>query len=112
MLDNPFAGQGGGFGGQSASGGQGGFRWEDIKDQFGDGEAMAMVVSASMIFFRHLAVVHVARPTGRQVANRNRAALIDLAVVLGRKIAKGKISMQRLRLIWPQSIMVMITALN
>ncbi len=39
MLDNPFAGQGGGFGGQSASGGQGGFRWEDIKDQFGDGEA-------------------------------------------------------------------------
>ena len=43
MLDNPFAGQGGaggfgGFGGQSA-GGQGGFRWEDIKDQFGEGEA-------------------------------------------------------------------------
>lgn len=39
MLDNPFAGQGGGFSGQSASGGQGGYRWEDIKDQFGDGEA-------------------------------------------------------------------------
>ncbi|MDN6307199.1 DnaJ C-terminal domain-containing protein [Psychrobacter sp.] len=44
MLDNPFAGQAGagGFGGQSAGGGQGGqsgFRWEDIKDQFGDGEA-------------------------------------------------------------------------
>lgn len=39
MLDNPFAGQGGGFSGQSAGGGQGGFRWEDIKDQFGDGEA-------------------------------------------------------------------------
>ena len=43
MLDNPFAGQGGaggfgGFDGQSA-GGQGGFRWEDIKDQFGDGQA-------------------------------------------------------------------------
>ncbi|WP_435949980.1 DnaJ C-terminal domain-containing protein [Psychrobacter sp. DM8] len=43
MLDNPFASQGGaggfgGFGGQSA-GAQGGFRWEDIKDQFGDGEA-------------------------------------------------------------------------
>lgn len=43
MLNNPFAGQGGaggfgGFGGQSA-GGQGGFRWEDIKDQFGEGEA-------------------------------------------------------------------------
>ena len=43
MLDNPFAGAGaaggfGGFGGQSA-GGQGGFRWEDIKDQFGEGEA-------------------------------------------------------------------------
>lgn len=43
MLDNPFAGQAGaggfgGFGGQSA-GAQGGFRWEDIKDQFGDGEA-------------------------------------------------------------------------
>ena len=43
MLDNPFAGQGGaggfgGFGGQSA-GGQSGFRWEDIKDQFGDGQA-------------------------------------------------------------------------
>lgn len=41
MLDNPFAGQGaggfGGFGGQG--GGQGGFRWEDIKSQFGDGEA-------------------------------------------------------------------------
>lgn len=43
MLDNPFAGAGGaggfgGFGGQSA-GGQGGFRWEDIKDQFGEGQA-------------------------------------------------------------------------
>ena len=43
MLDNPFAGQGGaggfgGFDGQSA-GGQGSFRWEDIKDQFGDGQA-------------------------------------------------------------------------
>src|SRR5690606_13579885 len=43
MLDNPFAGAGGaggfgGFGGQSAgAGGQGGFRWEDIKDQFGEG---------------------------------------------------------------------------
>src|SRR5690606_23703712 len=41
MLNNPFAGQGGagGFGGQSAGGGQGGFRWEDIKDQFGEGQA-------------------------------------------------------------------------
>ena len=39
MLDNPFAGQGGGFGGQSSAGQQGGFRWEDMKDQFGDGEA-------------------------------------------------------------------------
>lgn len=45
MLDNPFAGAGGaggfgGFGGQSTgAGGQGGFRWEDIKDQFGEGEA-------------------------------------------------------------------------
>ncbi|MGM8886335.1 DnaJ C-terminal domain-containing protein [Psychrobacter sp. 1U2] len=44
MLDNPFAAQGGargfgGFGGQSAGGAQGGFRWEDIKDQFGEGEA-------------------------------------------------------------------------
>jgi len=45
MLHNPFAGAGGaggfgGFGGQSAgAGGQGGFRWEDIKDQFGEGEA-------------------------------------------------------------------------
>ena len=40
MLDNPFAGASGagGFGGQSA-GGQGGFRWEDIKDQFGEGQA-------------------------------------------------------------------------
>ncbi len=43
MLDNPFAGQAGaggfsGFGGQSG-GAQGGFRWEDIKDQFGEGEA-------------------------------------------------------------------------
>ena len=37
MLDNPFAGKGGGFGGQGA--GQGGYRWEDVKDQFGDGEA-------------------------------------------------------------------------
>ena len=35
----PFANQGGagGFGGQG--GAQGGFRWEDIKDQFGEGEA-------------------------------------------------------------------------
>ena len=39
MLDNPFAGQSGGFSGQSAGSGQGGFRWEDVKDQFGDGEA-------------------------------------------------------------------------
>ena len=39
MLDNPFAGQGGGFGSQSTGGRQGGFRWEDIKGQFGDGEA-------------------------------------------------------------------------
>ncbi|WP_201607550.1 DnaJ C-terminal domain-containing protein [Psychrobacter okhotskensis] len=44
MLSNPFAGQAGtggfgGFGGQSAGAGQGGFRWEDIKDQFGDGAA-------------------------------------------------------------------------
>ena len=41
MLNNPFAGQGGagGFGGQSAGGAQGGFRWEDIKDQFGEGQA-------------------------------------------------------------------------
>ena len=39
MLDNPFAGQGQGFGGQSAGGSQGGFRWEDMKGQFGDGEA-------------------------------------------------------------------------
>ena len=39
MLDNPFAGQGGSFGGQAAGGSQGGFRWEDVKDQFGDGEA-------------------------------------------------------------------------
>ncbi|WP_201615593.1 DnaJ C-terminal domain-containing protein [Psychrobacter urativorans] len=41
MLDNPFAGQGGGagFGGQAGGGQQGGFRWEDMKDQFGDGEA-------------------------------------------------------------------------
>ncbi len=43
MLNNPFAGQSGaggfgGFGGQTG-GQQGGFRWEDIKDQFGDGEA-------------------------------------------------------------------------
>ncbi|MEC9444206.1 DnaJ C-terminal domain-containing protein [Psychrobacter sp. KCTC 72983] len=43
MLNNPFAGQGGaggfgGFGGQAGTS-QGGFRWEDIKGQFGDGEA-------------------------------------------------------------------------
>ena len=40
MLNNPFAGQGGagGFGGQAGAG-QSGYRWEDIKDQFGDGEA-------------------------------------------------------------------------
>ena len=37
MLANPFAGKGGGFGGQGT--GQGGYRWEDVKDQFGDGEA-------------------------------------------------------------------------
>ncbi|GAF51641.1 LOW QUALITY PROTEIN: DnaJ-class molecular chaperone CbpA [Psychrobacter sp. JCM 18900] len=42
MLNNPFAGQSrsSGFGGSGQTGaGQGGFRWEDIKDQFGDGEA-------------------------------------------------------------------------
>jgi len=42
MLANPFAGQGGFGGGGSGFGGgfggnAGGFRWEDIKDQFGDG---------------------------------------------------------------------------
>ena len=36
MLNNPFAGQGGGFGGQAGGGGQ---RWEDMKGQFGEGEA-------------------------------------------------------------------------
>ena len=35
MLDNPFAQQGG-FAGQGG-GQQGGFRWEDMQDQFGDG---------------------------------------------------------------------------
>lgn len=40
MLDNPFAGQhGAGFGGQAGGTQQGGFRWEDMKDQFGEGEA-------------------------------------------------------------------------
>ena len=42
MLNNPFAGQSrsSGFGGSGQTdAGQGGFRWEDIKDQFGDGEA-------------------------------------------------------------------------
>lgn len=40
MLDNPFASRGGaGFGGQAGAGQQGGFRWEDIKGQFGEGEA-------------------------------------------------------------------------
>ena len=40
LLNNPFAGQSGagGFGGQAGAG-QSGFRWEDMKDQFGDGEA-------------------------------------------------------------------------
>ncbi len=35
MQANPFAGRGG-FGGAGASG-QGGFRWEDMQDQFGEG---------------------------------------------------------------------------
>ena len=39
MLNNPFAGQGGGFAGQSGAGQSSGFRWEDMKGQFGDGEA-------------------------------------------------------------------------
>lgn len=38
MLDNPFAQQGG-FSGQRSDAQQGGFRWEDMKDQFGDGAA-------------------------------------------------------------------------
>lgn len=39
MLDNPFAGRGGaGFSGQT-TGSQGGFSWDDIKGQFGEGEA-------------------------------------------------------------------------
>ena len=39
MLDNPFAGRGGaGFSGQT-TGSQGGFSWDDIKGQFGGGEA-------------------------------------------------------------------------
>lgn len=38
MLANPFAGQGGGAG--FGNGGQaGGFNWEDVKGQFGEGEA-------------------------------------------------------------------------
>ncbi|MFC6204420.1 MULTISPECIES: DnaJ C-terminal domain-containing protein [Psychrobacter] len=39
MLNNPFAGQGGGFGGQSGAGQPGGFRWDDMKGQFGEGQA-------------------------------------------------------------------------
>ncbi|WP_201558719.1 DnaJ C-terminal domain-containing protein [Psychrobacter sp. 72-O-c] len=41
MLNNPFAGQGGGgFGGSSnGQAGGGGQRWEDMKGQFGEGEA-------------------------------------------------------------------------
>ncbi|MBU5617079.1 DnaJ domain-containing protein [Psychrobacter sp. TAE2020] len=38
MLNNPFAGQGG-FGGQSGAGQPSGFRWEDMKSQFGEGQA-------------------------------------------------------------------------
>ncbi|WP_227428961.1 DnaJ C-terminal domain-containing protein [Psychrobacter sp. I-STPA6b] len=38
MLANPFAGQGG-FGGGRSTGGQGGFNWEDLKGQFGEGQA-------------------------------------------------------------------------
>ncbi|SJM66179.1 DnaJ C-terminal domain-containing protein [Psychrobacter piechaudii] len=39
MQANPFAGAGGfgGSGGFGGAGGKGGFRWEDIKDQFGEG---------------------------------------------------------------------------
>ena len=39
MLNNPFAGQGGGFGGSSNRQAGGGQRWEDMKGQFGEGEA-------------------------------------------------------------------------
>ncbi|MBP2279621.1 curved DNA-binding protein [Psychrobacter sp. PL15] len=40
MLNNPFAGQGGSFGGSSnGQAGSGGQRWEDMKGQFGEGEA-------------------------------------------------------------------------
>ena len=39
MLNNPFAGQGGGFGGSSNGQSSGGQRWEDMKGQFGEGEA-------------------------------------------------------------------------
>ncbi len=39
MLNNPFANQSGGFGGQAGAAQSGGFRWEDMKDQFGEGEA-------------------------------------------------------------------------
>lgn len=39
MLNNPFANQSGGFGGQAGANQSGGFRWEDMKDQFGEGEA-------------------------------------------------------------------------
>ncbi len=39
MLDNPFANQSSGFGGQAGANQSGGFRWEDIKGQFGEGEA-------------------------------------------------------------------------
>ena len=44
MLANPFAGRSGqggqgGFGGQAGGEQKGGFRWEDMRDQFGEGEA-------------------------------------------------------------------------
>ncbi|OXL20289.1 DnaJ C-terminal domain-containing protein [Psychrobacter sp. DAB_AL32B] len=39
MLNNPFAGQGGGFGGSSNRQAGGGQRWEDMKGQFSEGEA-------------------------------------------------------------------------
>ena len=39
MQSNPFAGQGGFGGGSRAGAQQGGFAWEDLKDQFGEGAA-------------------------------------------------------------------------
>lgn len=107
MLNNPFAGQGGGFGGQSGAGQPGGFRWDDMKGQFGEGQAFGEGSFRFDDIFS--AFGHGARG---QTGGSSAAALISSVRALVAKIAKAKTNMRRSMLTWLQFIMVTTIVLN